>query len=232
MSRDRPWDTLSKKKPNNDPPKDTRLYTLDNLIDTLERVFGGDYTHDPNRMAKAKTLYKLAKEAHKGSGLKQSFIVELGAHQGFGTICLCYGAKDGEGTIVHTVDAYQNMLGWANEEYTEENRKIFFQNIAEAGVKPVLHQMEFVEFAESSDPLLGWNYPVSLLVWDGGNHYAEQEIGAWKRHICGGGVIAIHDTEDGKLGSDSLCERYIKMKMWGNFSRLPGGFRVIRRMYE
>lgn len=218
-----PTDKIPKK---DETEKVAKSYTLDALIETLNSVFGEEYCANVHRMAKAKTLYKLAREAVKDMG----FIVELGAHLGFGTICLCYGAKDGNGAIVHTVDAYRDHHGWANEHYTPDNLEKFHHNIEKAGITPVLHVDDFVALGESCDPLLGWSYPVSLLVWDGGNVNAEREVAAWQYHVEIGGKIAMHDTENGVLLTDQLCKDYLRKGKFGFFNTLPGGFRIIKRI--
>lgn len=203
-----------------------RQYSLESLQATLIEVFGEEYCANPHRKEKVKTLYKLAKEASKELGL----IVELGAKDGFGAICLCYGAKDGNGAIVHTVDSYQEITGFLGEHYGPENMEKFHHNTERAGVTPVLHVDGFVELGSSCDPLLGWDYPVSLLIWDGGGGNIRNEFLAWQFHVSIGGLMVGKDTANCAFGIDEIFNEYLADGRWGFRKQYPAYYRSIQRI--
>lgn len=201
-------------------------YSPEALQQTLLDIFGQEYCANPHRKEKAKTLYKLASEASK----KLGFIVELGAQYGYGAICLCYGAKDGEGAIVHCVDSFQDITGFLGEHYGPENMDRFLDNTAEAGITPVLHVDDFVSLGTSDDPLLGWSHPISMLIWDGGGGDIREEFAAWEAHVSIGGIMVGKDTAHSAFGIDNIFQDYLNTGRWGFYKSYPAYYRSIRRI--
>jgi hypothetical protein len=125
-------------------------------------------------------------------------IVELGAYLGYGTIALCTGAA--KGTIVYTVDDYQNRKGWAGEVYYPNDKQAFERNCELAQVLPILIERD-VQVAAGEWP----GVSISLLVWDLGIPARLcEDFDAWASHVVKGGKFVIHDTDDNRLGSDLL----------------------------
>lgn len=206
---------------------DERVYTKDELFKTLERVFGAQHLIAP-RHDKAESLYELARKAKKDVGV----IVELGTYHGFGTICLYYGAKSGDGARVFTVDAFRNMEGWANEKYSPSDLTQYEDNIRVAGIAVPLFVYGFAELGNNCDTLTGWGgYPVSLLVWDGGTYQAQFDINPWLTWMPGGSTLALHDTENGALGCDYIVDALAATGAWTQPERMPGGFRIVGRIF-
>lgn len=141
------------------------------------------------RREKCKALHGLAQEATGGC------IVELGAATGCGAIALALGAS----VPVYAVDDYQERQGWANEWYRPDNVILFQQNVKSAGV------MVRLMLGDVRDVARNWKEPVALAHWDLGR-FSEMvdDFWLWEPHVISGGVIAVHDTMDRRLGSAEL----------------------------
>lgn len=177
------------------------------------------------RAAKLLTLYDLAKEVDPSVGA----IVELGTFLGYGAIALWYGSFAGKKTSVFTVDAYVDRQGWANEPYGPNDQSRAIENFHRASI---VHPRNF----DGQTPFFGavvddalraadkWYQPISLFFWDlGANNAIEQSLEAWNRWFTQGTIIALHDTNDGRLGcADALTRRGLE------YETRPGGVLVAR----
>lgn len=156
------------------------------------------------RMAKCQSLYYLALAA---SGP----IVELGTYHGCGAIALGFGAKDGDGVPVFTIDDYQSRKGWAGEPYEPEDEQIAWSHIQEAGVEAWMIRQSTLESATN------WEGMPSLIFWDTGTYDLEQDFSAWGSLLQPGGIFAVHDTSDRRFGSDKIFG-----EEWTILPELPG----------
>ena len=91
------------------------------------------------------------------------------------------------------------MKDWAGVEYTNADYEIAQKVLLSAGIEDDrIFRGDFIQIAER------WKAPVSLLVWDGGNHNIFAEIMAWEHFVIPGGIIALHDTYANDLDSRSI----------------------------
>ena len=172
------------------------------------KKFDNNANLPPQRAEKCWAFYHLAKEAHSG------VIVELGAWHGFGATALWYGSQAGYSVPVYTVDIFQENRGWANELYTREDHKVFWENVQMAKASPNLVIGEFVDLAKD------WDKPISLLVFDGSSDMF-LAISAWERHVVPGGVIALRDTAQQVLGSKNTIN-YLLKHNFASVTEMPG----------
>lgn len=154
------------------------------------------------RAAKLLTLYDLAKEADPATGA----IVELGTFLGYGAIALWYGSFAGKKASVFTVDAYVDRQGWANELYGLHDYSCAIGNFHRASIiHPRNYDGQTPFFGQVIDDALraanDWNESISLFFWDLGVHNSvAQSLDAWRNWFVSGTVLALHDTNDGRLG--------------------------------
>jgi hypothetical protein len=113
---------------------------------------------------------------------------------------------------VFAIDPHEPFRGALGGVFGPEDREHFFRNLLRAGV---VQQVRLVNL--SSELVAGrWDRPVSLL-WLDGDHTFEgvsRDHHCWDAHVPRGGVIALHDSTNPRLGprrlvSDLLgCGRY------------------------
>jgi predicted O-methyltransferase YrrM len=177
------------------------------------------------RARKCETLYDLAKSVTKG------VIVELGTFHATGAIALWHGSAAGALATVYTIDDYAERKGWASEPYGPEDQKIAVENTRKAGCFPrndwrdYLGRPFFAMIRNNARDIASeenWIAQVGLLFWDlGMMSRVENDLEAWLPHIIPGGIIALHDTADGKLG----CADVLRAQGL-DYELMPGGVLV------
>ena len=156
-------------------------------------------------------MYRLASEVHTGA------IVELGVWHGCGTVTMALAS----GQQVYGVDDY-NHTGWAGEEYTSEDEWVFWGNVDKAGVEPPPIMLNR-DAAYAGEHWHKWGYPaIALHHWDlGCNKIMLVRLVPWLRDIQQGGVEAVHETMDQRLGSKDLPDAIDES--WSFDGRYGGG---------
>jgi hypothetical protein len=182
------------------------------LNTALEIVARHDPHMGPYCTAKTTTFYRLALHAPR-----QGAIVALGTHSGLGTVALCYGARDGHGQTVYTVDAFQRHTNWiGTSEPAETYRAPFLLLCGEAGIHPVLVPRDVLEAAAEWDA-----GGIGLLVWDlGVRDRAARDLQVWMRHIVPGGRVAFRDVDNRDLGSAAAIQAAVEQG-WGHVQEWP-----------
>ncbi len=192
------------------------------LADLFMEQFPDPYQNP--RMDKARSLYKLAREAKGG------VIVELGTYHGCGAISLAWGTAAGGKLPVITIDDYTPKRGWIGEPYGPQDRVKFWNNVHLAGMGKKIELLEMdVDAAleywiEDIQPA-----PVALLFWDIGGKRLFEDFLKWSSLIVQGGVFAIHDTADCKFGLDQVRLKAQAAGEWKYEGMLPGYVYVLRR---
>ena len=183
--------------------------------EALKRI-GRLFAMPKPRAEKCKALFDLAREARGGC------IVEVGAATGTGAIALAYGAR--KGVKVYAIDDYLDRVGWATEPYTPENKIAFIENTEAAGV--TVHLVH----ADARKAVQVWSKPIALLHWDLGM-YSEMvdDFWQWEPHMVSGGVIAVHDTLDRRLGSRELEKQAATSGKFEPAEHLGGGVWAFRK---
>lgn len=195
-------------------------------LSDLQSVLESLFEMNQHRVEKTTVLYRLA---FQNAAEKRGMIVELGAYHGMSTIALCYGATVGDGgdldhpTHVHTVDMYQDFSGWAGEKYSRSDYEQFLINRDSAKVNPVLHIARFNTVANE------WSYRTGLIFWDAGAYSLRADWDDWGRHLPVGGVFAIHDTDEGVLGTPQIVSVAVRTGMWRQ-KVLDGGITILMRL--
>ena len=93
------------------------------------------------------------------------------------------------GEKVYAVDPHKVL---AEEDYLEDTKAEFLNNLKEAGVES--HVVPMV--VSSKEAVKGWDKPIRLL-WINGDHRCDQvrkDFLLWEPHVIDGGLIALHDT--------------------------------------
>lgn len=180
---------------------------------------------DNPRMDKARSLYKLAREAVGG------VIVELGTYHGCGAISLAWGTSAGHHLPVFTIDDYLSKNGWIGEAYEPQDREIFWRNVHIAGMGKKIELLEINADAANHGWLEGIPAsPIALLFWDIGGARLFDDFIKWQSLIVKGGVFAIHDTADKKFGFDQVCLLAQAAGEWKFEGMMPGYVYVLRRL--
>lgn len=160
------------------------------------------------RMKKSETLFQLAHQAKGGC------IVELGAYQGNGAICLTWGTEKGHGCPVYTVDDYVERDGFVGEHYGMADYELFLSNVDKAlperyYTRPILCQEAAEELVKS------WDKPIALLYWDfWGKERLAQDFAQWSPWVCPGGVYAVHEPGDHQFGGNEIIEQAQASGLW------------------
>lgn len=177
----------------------------------------------PFARKKTTVFYDLAHTAKAGG-----CIVELGCYLGFGTVPLWYGAWDGNRCPVLAVDAYRPMSGWIGEPYGPENEDRWHANMLLAGCKPLLIVGDVRDLSLAWNK---WNPPISLLVHDLGSlNRMPQDVMDWERHVIPGGVIAVRDIDDYRMGTQEAIERLSKTGRWAYPDAMPAFITTMTRI--
>ena len=184
----------------------------------LALKFINDYAHlglTPFARQKTTVFYDLAHTAKAGG-----CIVELGSYLGFGTVPLWYGAQDGNQGDVIAVDAYKPMHGWIGEPYGPDNEEQWHINMRLAGCIPLLVIGDVHDLSLTWDK---WNSPISLLVHDLGSlNRMPQDVMDWERHVIPGGVIAMRDIDDYRMGTQAGDPEPVEHGQVGFRREVPG----------
>jgi tetratricopeptide (TPR) repeat protein len=127
----------------------------------------------------ARLLYLLARD---GEG--QGKIIEIGSYQGYSTIWLASGSKEGGREEVYAIDPH-------NMEDHGYNEGIFKNNIKEAEIDDYVVPI----VATSAEAEKGWDEPIRLLFIDGAHDYenARNDFTLWESHLIPNGIVACHD---------------------------------------
>jgi predicted O-methyltransferase YrrM len=189
--------------------------SIKTMRDTLDKLYPGN----PGSQ-KADILYELARDAGKGC------IVEVGSSDGYGTVALACGARDGNQQRVYAVDDYAERRGWHNEPYVPETLETWRANITAAGLADSVTLVR----KSAAEAVEDWDEPVALLFWDPGVKIDTvlAEFFDWADLITDGGVLAVNDTMRGNLGVDNAIHELVAS---GAFT-LEGvryGIRLLRR---
>lgn len=159
------------------------LSDWDESLDVLRSIFPEMVRH---QVHKCKTLFSEA--------IGQEVIVEIGVFHGMGTIALALGS----GSAIYCVDDFKERFGWASEPYGPWDKDKFFENVKRAGVD--------VRLIRSESKLAAMSWPhkmIDLIHWDlGMPNKLETDFWAWATYVRG--TMLIHDTADGRLGSQDL----------------------------
>jgi hypothetical protein len=190
----------------------------------LALKFINDYAHlglTPFSRQKTTVFYDLAHTAKAGG-----CIVELGSYLGFGTVPLWYGAQDGNQETVFAVDAYKPMKGWIGEPYGPDNEQTWHENMLKAGCTPNLVVGDVYDLSQI------WKHPISLLVHDLGSlNRMPRDVMDWERHVLPGGVIAMRDIDDFRMGTADAVRLLEKTRRW-EFRTLHPAFITTMRKVE
>lgn len=142
---------------------------------------------------KIRTLYTLCQLLPVGGK-----VVELGSYHGLSTCALCLSTT----TDVYAIDDYTQKYGWAGEEYKETDLQVFNARAKALGARPILINKD-VGLARKT-----FKEPIGLLFWDlGAINRLTMDFREWENLIVKGGMFAVHDTKDRRMGSGLL--RYI-----------------------
>lgn len=186
-----------------------QINTWEQALEKIKTVFTGPAVEPLE--SRVKTLFMLAKQTEDGA------IVELGTHHGYGAFALTYGSQAGYKVDVVTVDEYTNKKGWAGEQYSSGDEKIFADNRQKLGFEehPLLIKYDALQLADYWPGYL----PVSLLYIDTGQ--SQKLISdityAWLKHVAINGVIAFRDTTRRELGTNKITAQLISTGCYKHF---------------
>ncbi len=164
------------------------MRNFNEVLPILKRLF----RMNQYRINKCRILFELAQQA-------DGEIVELGSFHGMSTIALERGSGDNQ---VSAIDSWNNV-GWVGETYTQNDYRIFEDNIEQAGAsikvfKTDIADKKRIDYFEDK---------VALLFWDTGVEDCLMEhFRLWSKCIKPGGLFLIHDTADYRLGWNGLKE--------------------------
>lgn len=128
----------------------------------------------------AELLYMLARE-----GAGEGVVVEIGSFQGYSTIWLASGSREGVRKKVYAVDPHCSSLHGNNE-------LIFRRNLKKTGVDDYVVPI----VKTSTEAAKDWSMPIRLLYIDGAHDYenAKNDFLLWEKHLTDGGMVAFHDS--------------------------------------
>jgi hypothetical protein len=181
------------------------------MMDYLEAIEKAT-SLNAHRIYKSKILYEQAKSVQRGE------IVELGAYHGAGAIALGFGAKEGYGQIVFSIDDYSNKQGWVGEIYTWEDRLAFKRNLQGLDLRVYLVIADIMKVARS------WKSPLGMVFWDlGVNGRLMKDFLAWKDLLIPWGKFLIHDTYSRDLGSAEILDDIDNIREFSHHSVADSG---------
>lgn len=162
------------------------------FIDLIADWFCGSFADRYNnpRMEKSKGLYRLASLVTSG------VIVELGAYQGNGAVSLAAGAQSER--VVYTIDDFDHHVDWMGNEPGRTDKALLLLNIDESEL-PICWVNSTAAAAADK-----WEMPIGLLHWDTGTNTIHDDFNAWSKHLVGGGLFVMHDTDDRTFHSDEI----------------------------
>ena len=151
----------------------------------------------------ASYLYRKAlRTANRG------WAVNVGVYRGGSTCCIASAARQVRGKVL-AVDPHQMFVGAHGGRFVESDRAIFLENVSRLGFSDYVHY----ERSTSQEVASIWREEVDLAFIDG-DHSIEavaKDVSAWKNHLRVGGIIALHDANDGgnvdqAIGRTLLCD--------------------------
>jgi hypothetical protein len=192
----------------------SRKLTEDEVISLLR----GIDEMPPPREEKCRTLYRLGRESFGGH------VVELGGGVGHGAIALSHGMRaGGYSDLVYVVDRYDpSRPGWSGLRYGSKEEAAFWDNLKYAGVHAELWKDDVLNAAKN------WGDPtgrgVSVIHWDIGiPDRMAGDFFAWERHLVRGGMYAVHDTYDRRLGANALIPQVFDTMRYRRPLEMGGG---------
>ena len=169
---------------------------------------------------KATAIYELARKAPAGGVL-----LELGAYRGIGIVPIWYGAQDGNGGDVVTLDRYVDSCGWIGEPYGPSDEDVFWANMEYADISPELVKGDIRELART------WDRPFAFLIHDlGRRDCMPVDVMLWERHAIPGAVIALRDIDDYSMGTEEAVAVLQATGRWGNRKNHPSFITSLERI--
>lgn len=147
-------------------------------------------------------------------------IVELGAFKGRSTGWLAWGADEGHGAHVYSVDPWETGSipdGYRDHapsvaEYTlSETRRAYEAHLDEAGVRPLVTTVQ----ATAAEAARDYDGPKVGLLWHDALHTAKavsEDLRAWLPHLADSAVIVLHDVGDPRLEVEEGARRVLTTK--------------------
>jgi hypothetical protein len=149
----------------------------------------------------AELLYELARDACEGC------IVEVGSFRGRSATALVLGTRAGSHVPVYAIEPHETFVGILGGKFGPADRKAFFENTLRADVVETIRLVNV-----SSDVITpGWERPVALLWLDGDHTYegVTRDFRCWRPHLAPHAVVALHDSNDPKLGPARLIDEIV-----------------------
>ena len=154
-------------------------------------------------------LHFLAQEAEGGC------VVEIGSYHGKSTVALALGSLAGNKTRVYAIDPYFPFEGPLRRKFGPSDRVALLQNLLIANVC----EQVWMIHTTSEQASRGWKEPVALLWVDGDHSYegVKNDFACWDPHLISGGILALHDSLDRRLGPQRLIQEILAS---GGFERV------------
>jgi MMP 1-O-methyltransferase len=168
----------------------------------------------------AACLYALAREAAGGC------IVEIGSFHGKSTVALALGARAGGGARVYAVDPFVPFVGLLGGRFGPDDKTALLRNLLLAGVADGVWLLHL----GSTQAARAWSEPIALLWVDGDHSEAavRADLAAWTPYVAAGGLVALHDSLDPKLGPRAAIDELLASKAWERV-REAGTITILRR---
>ena len=147
-------------------------------------------------------LYTLARDE-----VAEGCIVEIGSYHGRSTAALSFGALDGSGARVYTVDPYIDFTGPLGGKFGPENKKRLLENLLLSGATENVWLINL----KSEQASAGWTEPIGLLWIDGDHSYegVKTDFECWELFVLQGGLVAFHDSTDEGIGPIKLLHEIL-----------------------
>lgn len=173
------------------PPRTVPQDALDRILDVAGQLLPDE----------AELLYELAHDVRTGC------IVEVGSFRGRSATALALGSMAGAGVPVYAIDPHEPFVGVLGGRFGPADRKAFFENTLRAGV------VEAIRLVNLSSEVVspGWAHGISLLWLDGDHTYegVSRDLRCWRPYLLPGAVVALHDSNDPKLGPARLIDEIV-----------------------
>ena len=189
---------------------------MDRTIKDFQKIMSAQFPErNQHQKDKGQSLFELAYSVSIFGN-----IVELGTYRGMGTSALCLGAR--HSVKIYRVDDFETRIGWAGEHYDYGNYAYYQRNIQALGLETTLIKGS-VEYARGM-----LNIPINLVFYDLGLPGVVSIFEMWQDAIVNGGMFAVHDTKDGRLGAHDLEQNILEDKYpgWKFYDNLAGDITV------
>jgi glycosyltransferase involved in cell wall biosynthesis/predicted O-methyltransferase YrrM len=128
-------------------------------------------------------------------------IVEVGSFKGKSAVALAYGQAQRQDKIkykIYCIEPHETFIGVYGGKFGPADRGEFYRIMLDTGYYSSVALINL----PSVDAASGWKSPIGLLFIDGDHRYesVKQDVSVWEQHLSVGGVIALDDAIDKKVG--------------------------------